>query len=119
MAMELINPTSKFGSARQLGTIVFFVLMLVGIESKKINPAVNATAISVATAIGIYGTMYLMRTLKTWKGLPLVTDTERISKIVVFCSMFMIALAISEYQIACYVIVMAVIGFRGISAILN
>lgn len=119
MAMELINPTSKFGSARQFGIIVFFILMLVGIGSKEVGTAVNVTATSLAIAVGGYGAIYFMRTLSKWKKLPMVTETERATKLIIFCSIFMMALGISEYQIACYAIAMAVIGFRGISAILS
>lgn len=117
--MEILRPTSKAGSVRQLGVIIFFILMLIGIESKIMNTLVDVMSVGLAIAIGCCGFWYLMNVGVKWKNLPLVTDKERVTKIVVFCSVFLITLGITEYQIACYVVALAVIGYRGITTILS
>lgn len=117
--MEILRPTSKAASVRQIGIMIFFILMLVGIESKIMNTVVDVVSMGLAITIGCCGFWYLMTVGIKWKNLPLVTNKERITKIVVFCSVFLITLGITQYQIVCYVIALAVIGYRGITTVLS
>lgn len=119
MAMELMIPTSKFGSVRQLGVIAFFVLMLVGIWSKKINPTIDIVAVISSILVAGFGALSLANTVNKWKELPMLSETEKLTKIIVFYSVFMLTLKISDYQIACYTIATVVIGFRFISSLVK
>lgn len=110
-----IKPDSKFTAIRIISIILFFAVMLLGIAQKNIHPIVELISLKLAAAAGIFAIFYAYQSAISWNQIPLTSEKEGLIKLIIFYSVFMIALSISNFYIFCYFILWLVLLFKLVS----